>query len=98
MAVLAPCVADVEVVADSREAARDVQRVRIRRRVEEQRMRLAWLPVVLEDTDVLDSGPAFTSIANPPHDVPSSPRRNYRISLSREARGSIRPRMLTVLS
>ena len=67
MAVLAPGVGDVEIVAHEREAAGDVQRVRLGRRVEEQRMLLARSAVVLEDADVLDAGLAFTAIADPPH-------------------------------
>jgi hypothetical protein len=41
VAVLSPRVGDVEIIAHQRETARDVQRVRGRRRVEEQRMFLA---------------------------------------------------------
>ena len=69
MAVLAPGVGDVEIVAHEREAAGDVQWVRIGRRVEEQGMLLARSAVILEDADVVDAGLAFTSIADPPHDV-----------------------------
>ena len=69
VAVLAPCVGDIEIVADQREAAGDVQRVRVGRRVEKERMLLARGAVVLEDADVLDAGLAFTSIAYPPHDL-----------------------------
>jgi hypothetical protein len=69
MAVLAPGVGDVEIVAHEREGAGDVQCVRIGRWVEEQGMLLARSAVILEDADVVDAGLAFTSIADPPHDV-----------------------------
>ena len=57
VAVLAPRVGDVQIVTDQREAAGDVQRAGIGRRIEQQRMLLAWRPVVLEDADVLDALP-----------------------------------------
>ena len=84
MAVPAPGVGDVEIVADQREAAGNVQRVRLGRRVEEQRVLLAWRAVVLEDADVLDAGPAFTSIADPPHDIVPSLRPRFGMRRSRE--------------
>jgi hypothetical protein len=67
VAILAPSVRDVEVVADQCEAARNVQRVCGRRWIQEQRMRLARGAVVLEDADVVDAVPRFTPIADPPH-------------------------------
>ena len=67
VAVLAPGAGNVEIVADQRKAAGNVQRVRLRRRVEKQRMRLAGSAVILEDTDVVDAGLAFTSVTDPPH-------------------------------
>ena len=91
MAVLAPGVGDVEIVAHEREAAGDVQRVRIGRRVEEQRMLLARSAVVLEDADVLDAGLAFTSIADPPHDVLPPPLGALRIGSLIRSRN--RPRL-----
>jgi hypothetical protein len=65
--ILAPSVRDVEVVAHQCEAARNMQGVRGWRWIEEQRMSLAWGAVVLEDTDVVDAVPRFTSITDPPH-------------------------------
>src|SRR4029453_14878839 len=59
---------DVEIVAHEGKAARDVQRVGLGRRVEEQRMLLARRAVILEDADVFDAGFAFTPITDPPHD------------------------------
>ncbi len=86
VAVFAPGVGDVEIVADQREAARNVQRVRLGRRIEQQRVLLAWCAVVLEDADVFDAGLAFTSIADPPHDVlPSLLRRFPNASVARAA-------------
>ena len=67
VAILAPRVRDVEVVAHQCEAARNVQRLRGRRWIEEQRMHLARGAVVLEDADVVDAVPRFTPIADPPH-------------------------------
>ena len=55
MAVLAPGASNVEIVADQRESAGDVQRVRLGRPVEEQRMRLAGSAVILEDADKLSN-------------------------------------------
>ena len=91
VAVLAPGIGDVEIIADERKAARDVQRVRVGRRVEQQRMLLARRAVVLEDADVFDAGLAFTSIADPPHDgLPlreggPGPRPDERIPGARDA-------------
>jgi hypothetical protein len=68
VAILAPRVRDVEVVAHECEAARDVQRLCGRRWIEEQRMHLTRGAVVLEDADVVDAVPRFTPIADPPHD------------------------------
>ena len=67
VAVFAPRIRDVEVVAHQREAARDVQRMRGRRWIEDQRMLLARRTIILEDANVVDAMPRFTSIANPPH-------------------------------
>ena len=69
MAVLAPGVRNVEIVADQREAAGNVQRVRIGRRIEQQGMLLAGSAVILEHADVFDAGLALTSVADPPHGV-----------------------------
>ena len=69
MAVLAPGVGNVEIVADLREAAGNVQRVRIGRRSSKQGMLLAGRAIILEDADVIDAGFALTSIADPPHSV-----------------------------
>jgi hypothetical protein len=66
VAILAPRVRDVEVVAHQSKAARNVQRMRSRRWIEQQRMYLARRAVVLEDADVVDAVPRFTSIADPP--------------------------------
>src|SRR5271170_4131625 len=66
VAVFSPCVRDVEIVAYQYEAARDVQRVRCRRRIEKQRMRRTRGAVVLKHSDVVDTMSRFTPIANPP--------------------------------
>lgn len=67
VAVFAPRIRDVEVVAHQREAASDVQWMRGRRWIKDQRMPLARRTIILEDADVVDAMPRFTSIANPPH-------------------------------
>ena len=59
VAILAPRARDVEVVAHKCEAARNVQRLRAWRWIEEQRMHLARGAVVLEDADVVDAVPRF---------------------------------------
>ena len=65
--ILAPRVRDVEIVAHQCEAACDVERMRVWRRIEEQWMLLARGAVILEDTDVVYAVPRFTPIADPPH-------------------------------
>ena len=60
VAILAPRVCDVEIVAHQCEAARNLQRRRGRRWIEDQRMRLALGAVVLEDADVIDAVPRFS--------------------------------------
>src|SRR4029453_1887971 len=77
MAVLAPRVRDVQIVADECETPRDLQRMRAGRGIEQQRMLLARLAVVVEHADVLDARLPLTPIADPPHDA-SSPRCNRR--------------------
>ena len=52
MAVLALGVGNVEIVAHQREAAGNLQRVRIGRRIEQQGMLLAGSAVILEDANV----------------------------------------------
>src|SRR5580700_10914403 len=84
VAILAPRVRDVEVVANQCEAACNVQRMRGWRWIEEQRMHLARGAVVLEDTYVVDAVPRFTPIADPPH-VPVLP--NTLAASSESARG-----------
>src|ERR1035438_2377510 len=80
LAVLAPGIGNVEIAADLGEAAGNVQRTRIGRRVEQQGMLLAGSAIVLENADVIDPGLAFTSVANPPHDaVPPSKRMMSRV-------------------
>jgi hypothetical protein len=69
MAVLAPGVGNVEIVADQCEAAGNVQWVRIGRRIEKQGMLLAGSAIILEDADVFDAGLTLTSVADPPHGV-----------------------------
>src|ERR1700722_19446988 len=68
MAVLAPGAGNVEIVADLREAAGNVQRSGVWRRVEEQGMLLAGRAVILEDADDVDAGLALTSVTDQPHD------------------------------
>ncbi len=87
MAIFAPCVRDVEVVAHQGEAARDVQRVRGRRWIEEERMYLARGAVVLEDADVVDAVPRFSPITDPPH---GSVLLNTIVALSEPARDDVR--------
>src|SRR5580693_4271260 len=84
VAILAPRVRNVEVVANQCEAACNVQRMRGWRWIEEQRMHLARGAVVLEDTYVVDAVPRFTPIADPPH-VPVLP--NTLAASSESARG-----------
>src|SRR5271167_1491382 len=67
VAVPAPCARDVEVVVHQCEAPRNVELVRARRWIEEQRMLLALRTVIFEDADVVDAVPRFAAIANPPH-------------------------------
>ena len=67
MAVLASGVGNVELVANQREVAGDMHRVRFGRRLEQQGVLLAGSTVILEDPDALDAGLAFTSTADPPH-------------------------------
>ena len=55
VAMLAPRVLDVEIVAHQCEAALNVQRVRGRRWIEEQQMLLARGAVVLKDADAVDA-------------------------------------------
>src|SRR5271156_4265747 len=96
VAILAPRVRDVEVVAHQCEAARDVQRMRGRRWIEEQRMHLARGAVVFEDADVVDAVPRFTAIADPPHGsvlpntiaASSEPARDNVLHFSQQASGA----------
>ena len=69
VAVLAPGVGDVQIVADQREAAGNVQGFRLRRRIEQQGMFLARHAVILENAYVFDARLAFSAIADPPHDM-----------------------------
>ena len=82
MTVLAPCVGNVEIVADLREATGNVQGFRTGRRVEEKGMLLTRSAVILEDADVLHAGLAFTSVADPPHGVRPSRSGRSVVALS----------------
>src|SRR5215469_12264752 len=67
MAVLAPGIGNVEIVADQGETAGNMQGLRIGRRVEKQRMLPARSAVILENANVVDARFALASIADPPH-------------------------------
>jgi hypothetical protein len=90
MALLAPGVGNVEIVADQREAAGNMQRVRIGRSIEQQGMLLAGSAIILEDADVFDADLALTSVTDPPHGIlPRLLRRfSCRARTSSKGRGS----------
>ena len=78
--VVPPRACDVEVFADQRETARNMQGMSFRRRIKQQRMVPENLAFIREHTDVVEAVPALTAVADPPHDSPASLPPDYALS------------------